>query len=153
MGILNVPKRERNLSKMAYLAKSPLWDDASCHYNPVASYFYRTHECETLYTQCVFSDDTCSWATKMTREYRLCYEAREEVWRRRNVIRGLACPETQAALQELQHEILKALHWCTEEEDGKEIQGTELCFTDFSEIVQLREDNTDTHEQLWYKLP
>lgn len=75
--------------------KSPLWDDGSCRYNPVASLFYKSHDCETQYSHCIWANDTCLW--EPSSNYNLCYNAREAVWRHRNKMKRLAAdvPKTR----------------------------------------------------------
>ncbi|XP_071484271.1 tissue inhibitor of metalloproteinase-like [Diadema antillarum] len=80
-GIVSIPERARE--QALALDKSPLWNDGSCRYNPVASLYYQTQECETKYSHCAFINDTCMWAR--TPSYDLCYKARESIWHRRNI--------------------------------------------------------------------
>ncbi|XP_030828995.1 uncharacterized protein LOC105442774 [Strongylocentrotus purpuratus] len=95
IGIINIDTHSEDKYTASYVDKSPLWDDGSCRYNPVASLFYKSHDCETQYSHCIWANDTCLW--EPSRNYNLCYNAREAVWRHRNKMKRLAAdvPKTR----------------------------------------------------------
>ncbi|XP_041458465.1 tissue inhibitor of metalloproteinase-like [Lytechinus variegatus] len=82
IGIINIDTHSKDSYTASYVDKSPLWDDGSCRYNPVASLFYKSHDCETMYSHCIWANDTCLW--EPSRDYNLCYQAREAMWRHRH---------------------------------------------------------------------
>lgn len=81
-GTNRMQKFDQNLHTdfVSDLQFSGLWSQRNCYYNPLASAYYRSQDCETSLSYCGFDNEAgrCLW--KWTREYSKCFTERETLW-------------------------------------------------------------------------